>query len=1181
MTLLGEGQTAGRATRAVMAMRDADGSVPWSKPQPMFVGGGEMGSLIRSFDWSKTPIGPVEQWSPSLRMMVSFLLANRFPLLLWWGPRYISIYNDAYRPILGAKHPAALGQPVSDVWSEIWTVLKPLIDTPFEGGPATWMEDIELHINRHGFLEESHFTIAYSPVPDETAVRGIGGVLATVHEITEKVIGERRVVVLRDLGSRASHAKTAEDACTVAAAVLSNHAKDVPFALLYLIDPKGNAAQLAGAAGVAPGEAASPLQIPLDASSAPWPVADLLQRQEMVVVDSLAGQFDGLPSGPSGDPPYSAVLVPLHSNKAGELAGFVVAGVSPRHRLDHLYSSFFELMAAQIATSIASARAYEEERKRAEALAEIDRAKTAFFSNVSHEFRTPLTLMLGPLEQALASPAKSLPQRRNDLVVVHRSGLRLMRLVNTLLDFSRIEAGRIQASYEPVDLAILTDGLAGEFRPAIERAGLRLVIDCPPLAEPAWVDRDMWEKIVLNLVSNAFKFTLEGVITVRLRAIDGRAVLAVEDSGSGIPHGELSRVFDRFHRVAGACGRTHEGTGIGLALVQELAKLHGGSVEVASEVGSGSTFTVSIPLGAAHLPVGRLRAERSLQSTAVGAQPFVEEALRWLPGDSEHVDPVEQVGRDIFPEQTPFTPADGERGTVLVVDDNADMREYITRLLVPYYNVRTAADGEEALRSIRQQRPDLLLSDVMMPRLDGLGLVRRIRGDPTLADMPVVLLSARAGEDASVEGLEVGADDYLSKPFSSRELLARVTANQKMAKLRRGFEARIESDLRAMTLLREFGAQCTRSDANSDRCLQQLVAVAIALAGADKGTLQLFDRDTGTLVIAATQGFEPPFLTFFAEAGEEDPACAAAMRSNKQVIVEDIATSEIYVGQPSQKVLIEAGVRAVIATPLIAGDGTVLGIVSTHFSTALHPADGELHFLGLLARQGADYLERKRAGEFQQILLRELQHRSSNLLAVVQAIAHGSLSGNRSLAEARAALEARLHALARANRRLTKSNLNGTPLDEIVRLELTPFTDRTTIEGPKVMLEPKHAQNISLALHELATNAAKYGAFSVERGKVAVSWIVANKGKYNALTFRWRESNGPPVVAPKQRGFGTTLLKAVGAEIRLQFARTGLSCEIDMPLGEGEAGAIAVPATDDVAALIASESTAAAQSPMP
>jgi hypothetical protein len=164
--------------------------------------GGEMLRLIRQKDWSRTPIGPIEQWSPTLKIMVDFLVANRFPLLLWWGPQYVSIYNDAYRPILGAKHPRALGQPFREVWPEIEHILSPLIDTPFNGGPATWMDDILLEVNRHGYFEETHFTIAYSPVPDETAPRGIGGVLATVHEITDKIVGERRIEALRDLAAR-------------------------------------------------------------------------------------------------------------------------------------------------------------------------------------------------------------------------------------------------------------------------------------------------------------------------------------------------------------------------------------------------------------------------------------------------------------------------------------------------------------------------------------------------------------------------------------------------------------------------------------------------------------------------------------------------------------------------------------------------------------------------------------------------------------------------------------------------------------------------------------------------------------------------------------------------------------------------------------------------------------------
>jgi signal transduction histidine kinase len=279
------------------------------------------------------------------------------------------------------------------------------------------------------------------------------------------------------------------------------------------------------------------------------------------------------------------VIVPIRSNEAHELAGLLVAGVSPRLRLDH-HRSFIELAAAQVASAVATARAYEEERKRAEALAEIDRAKTLFFSNVSHEFRTPLTLMLGPLEELKgelgrmgASPSGS---RYQQLDLAHRNALRLLKLVNTLLDFSRIEAGRVQAVYEPTDLASATAELASVFRSAIEKAGLRLVVDCMPLSEAAYVDREMWEKIVLNLLPNAFKFTFAGEIEVKLRQTGDHFTLAVRDTGTGIPAHELPKLFERFHRVAGAHGRTHEGSGIGLALVQELVKLHGGTVSVES-----------------------------------------------------------------------------------------------------------------------------------------------------------------------------------------------------------------------------------------------------------------------------------------------------------------------------------------------------------------------------------------------------------------------------------------------------------------------------------------------------------------------------------------------------------------------------------------------------------------------
>jgi len=467
----------------------------------------------------------------------------------------------------------------------------------------------------------------------------------------------------------------------------------------------------------------------------------------------------------------------------------LVVGLSPRLPFDDDYRGFLELAAGHIATAIANARGREAERRRAEALAELDRAKTAFFSNVSHELRTPLTLVLGPVEEALDEAAE--PAERQRLELIHRNALRLLRLVNTLLDFSRIEAGRVDASYELVDLPAYTAELASTFRSAFDRAGLVFEVDCPPLPGgiEVYVDRDMWEKVVFNLLSNAFKFTFEGVVRISVCAPDdARIELTVADSGIGIAPEELPRLFERFHRVQGARGRTQEGSGIGLALVHELVKLHGGNVRVDSELGRGSTFAVTVPAGRAHLPAERIGHLRALTSTALSAEPFVEEALRWLP-DGE----LEGAGSWPIAAYRPDQAVAAARGArVLVVDDNSDMRDYLTRLLTPEYDVEAVADASSALEAVARRAPDLVLSDVMLPGCDGLGLLETLRANPATATVPVVLLSARAGEEAKVEGLRAGADDYLVKPFSARELLARAESHLRLAVLRAEVDAERE-----------------------------------------------------------------------------------------------------------------------------------------------------------------------------------------------------------------------------------------------------------------------------------------------------------------------------------------------------------------------------------------------------
>jgi PAS domain S-box-containing protein len=432
-------------------------------------------------------------------------------------------------------------------------------------------------------------------------------------------------------------------------------------------------------------------------------------------------------------------------------------------------------------------RALEAERARSDALAEIDRTKTKFFSNISHEFRTPLTLMLGPIEEAVSSP-ETPPQIRSHLELAHRNSLRLLKLVNSLLDFARIEAGRIDISYEATQLDVLTRDLASNFRSAMERAGLTFNVDCEDLGEPAYIDREMWEKIVLNLLSNAFKFTLQGNVTLRLRREQADAVLEVADTGVGVPSTELPRIFERFHRVEVTAGRTQEGSGIGLALVQELVKLHGGSASAQSELGRGTTFRVSLPLGSAHLPPERIKSSSSIAPpTATGAQAFVQEALRWIPS----VAPAEEA-----PPKRRLAKVAGAR--ILLADDNADMRDYVRDLLSANYMVEAVADGEQALEAVRRQPPDLVVADIMMPRLDGLTFLKRLRNDEALRDVPVMLLSARAGEEAQVEGLDAGADDYMVKPFSARELLARVGARLELTRMRKATEQALRESEEAL-----------------------------------------------------------------------------------------------------------------------------------------------------------------------------------------------------------------------------------------------------------------------------------------------------------------------------------------------------------------------------------------------
>jgi PAS domain S-box-containing protein len=765
-----------------------------------------VGRDLTQVDWSATPLGVSSGWPQSLRTAVSILLSSRFPMWMAWGPELTFFCNDAYRrDTLGRKYPWALGRPAREVWAEIWDDIGPRIDRVLAAAESTWDEALLLFLERAGYPEETYHTFSYSPLRDETG--HVVGMLCVVSEDTDRVIGERRMATLRHLSSDPSVVRSECEMLAFAGRQLEGNPGDLPFTLTYLFDDDGTA-RLAGATGIVAGHPAAPAVLPAGGSRV-WPV-DAPAHGESLVVDLDGEPFTDLPTGQWHEPPRQALVTPLLA-QGGTPSGFLVAALNRYRLLDDDYRGFISLVAGYIATGISSARSYREQQRRAEELAELDRAKTTFFSNISHEFRTPISLILGPVAELRAHAPGLDEHAQQELDVIQRNGLRLAKLVNTLLDFSRIEANRVQPQFEPIDLVDLTTELASVFRSAIDRAGLELIVDCRSVHEPVYLDRDMWEKVILNLLSNALKYTFDGTITVRVAREGDEAVVTVADTGIGVPAAEMPRLFERFHRIESARARSTEGSGIGLALVKELVGLHGGTITADSVEGAGTTFSIRLPMGASHLPADALTAPGTGRTSSGIAEPYVQEALRWLPDD----------GADDMPEVLDPPVAVTAPSRVLVADDNADMREYLVRLLRGAgYRVDAVADGHQALDRIRAELPDLVVSDVLMPRLDGLALVAALRTDPRTVGVPVLLLSARAGQEASIEGLHAGADDYLVKPFAAADLLARVRANIELARLRthhtRWRTALVESLQEAFFVCDEVGAVIEINNAFTD-----------------------------------------------------------------------------------------------------------------------------------------------------------------------------------------------------------------------------------------------------------------------------------------------------------------------------------------------------------------------------
>jgi len=946
----------------------------------LFAGPGEIRQRLREMDWTATPLGPVTLWPDALRLMARTTLDSAYPMAIWWGPELIQIYNEAWSSFLGpTKHPAALGGPAQETWPEIWEAVGPMIEAVWRG-EAVGDEDWSTFFWRDGVLEEVFLTFSYSPI------RGADGAVVAVHntgwETTQKVIAERRLQTLQTLATNLAGATTRQQACELATQALATDPADIPFALLYLLDRDVRQATLAAAAGLKPGSFAAPRVIRLRDPAALWPLARVVipsgngargrgqTTAGSLVLPDLHTRFRGL-MPPAGAPegtlaPTSAYLAGLRLASDDPPQAVLVLGLSPHRPLDEPHRDFLDLVAGQIGAGLAQAQARQRERERLERLAQLDRSKTEFFSNVSHEFRTPLTLMLGPLEEALGDEA--LPRNiRDELELARRSAARLLLLVGTLLDFSQSEAGRLRAHFVEADLTESTREIVALFESAAARAGLDLRVELEELPEPVWVDVEMWEKIVSNLLSNALKFTLRGEIAVTLRALPNHAELVVRDTGVGIPEEELPHIFQRFHRLRDPRARTHEGAGIGLALVHELVRRHHGRIRAASTPGEGTTFTLWIPLGR-RLGMTEAAAEEPPATTATAAA-MAEDAMRWADTTQAPSVADEDDGRG----QSLRHDAPGAR--ILIADDNKDMRDYLSRLLGAHWTVDTATDGAETLALARQRAPDLIVADVMMPGLDGFALLGQLQGHSSLSATPVVLVTARAGEEAAVEGLLAGAADYIVKPFSARELVARVGGQLELARARRhaaelnAFRIGLSDALRSL----------------SDPLEIQRVAcrMLVEQLGADRASFVEVDEAGGQLITVGGYAVDGMAGGFGRYAIEDSAPLARAILAGQRLVIDD-TQSDPYVGQVRNG-LAELDIGAQIVLPLVRDAGSTVAL-AVHQRTARRWSDEDL----AIAEEAAGRAWAEVEGARAEYALRENQARLAGLSEAFQAAVNGA-----------------------------------------------------------------------------------------------------------------------------------------------------------------------------------------------
>ena len=709
-------------------------------------GGGEMGERMRGLDWSSSALGPVDSWSQSLRSTLSLLLASRAQIMLFWGPELVALYNDACRPLFGAKHPHALGRPASEAWSASeQSPLPRLLESVARSGEASWARDLEFLIERNGSVAAAYFDVSCDPVRGEDGlVHGVFCIATDTTERAERVrLLQENAIVTETLNNVGALVTSDLDRSKVVQAVTdaATELTGAGFGAFFynVIDERGEAYTLYTISGV-PREAFSKFPMPRNTQVfEPTFKGTGVVRSDDITKDERYGHNTPHHGMPTGHLPVRSYLAVPVKGRGGEVIGGLFFGHPEVARFAPHHERIVVGIAAWAALALENAQLYE-------SVQVASRLKDEFLASLSHELRTPLNAILGyvrMLQSGMLTPDK----RQKAIDTIARNAISLTQIVEDVLDISRIVSGKIRLNVQTVDLPTIVRNAIDGIAPTADARGVRLEAVLDPRAGPISGDPERLQQVLWNLLSNAVKFTKrDGKVQVRLERVNSHVELTVSDTGIGISSEFLPHVFERFRQAEGGITREHGGLGLGLSISRQLTEMHGGTIEVSSAgLGHGASFCVKLPL--------------------LIVQPSREEGARVHPRSASATPPIDPVTL--------------QGVHVLAVDDEPDALALIGTVLEAVgARVTTAQSAEEALSKLLPDRPDVLVTDLGMPRTDGFALIAQLRqhADPKVRALPAAALTAYARSEDRTKVLRAGFQIHLAKPIDPAELVTTIAS---------------------------------------------------------------------------------------------------------------------------------------------------------------------------------------------------------------------------------------------------------------------------------------------------------------------------------------------------------------------------------------------------------------------